>query len=190
MLEIQALKDFDVENIVIDKNFLFNIENKQKDNCKSQEERGKLLLIKDKPVLYWFTFPEGFQNQETIRNSFMDFSIKNNKKEYSSYEKDYKVSPLKHKRALSAIKNKFLNQDTNTLYVGKVKKDFWGRLATHSGWATSPKTAGLQLAFWYNFENFPPIKLNYITFEKEMDDFVSILEIELAKELKPLIGKK
>ena len=60
----------------------------------------------------------------------------------------------------------------------------------HSGWGTSPKTAGLQLPYWYDFEKYGNLTFNYIVLEKSMKYFVEVLEKELRNELKPLIGKK
>lgn len=190
LLETQALSGFEVKSIPINENFLFNIDKKGKEECQSQTEKNKLEYSKNLPVLYWFSFAEDFKDQEKLRNTFINFSRENNGKRYPEKNEINEDNQLNFRRAISAIRAKSLDVNTRTLYVGKVKKGFWGRLATHSGWATSPKTAGLQLKFWYDFNEFPSLQLNYITFEKEMDDFVSILEIELTKELKPLIGKK
>jgi len=65
-----------------------------------------------------------------------------------------------------------------------------GRLITHLGYSTSTQTAGLRLFHWYNVtEGLPSLKLNYIVYEREMEDLISILELDLARELKPILGR-
>ncbi|NHM04087.1 hypothetical protein [Flavobacterium celericrescens] len=190
LLKKQLSKEFKVETIKIDKDFFSSIPKEGMEEKQSEIEKAKIKAIKSNPVLYWFSFEENFNRQEELRNDFLDYTNIIKSKEYNSDYDNYRKNPLEYKRAVSAIKNKFENKSTETLYVGKVKKDFWFRIITHCGWAPSPKTAGLQLKFWYDFEKFPPLVLNYFVFDNDMDDFVSILEIELSKQLKPLIGKK
>ncbi|MEK8180766.1 hypothetical protein WMW71_10485 [Flavobacterium buctense] len=191
VLEEQCKKRFEVKTIYIDKHFFSNTPEKENDlDKKSQLVKLEIDSIKKNPILYWFSFDENFKGQEVTRNMFLEYSNAIKSKEYIADKEKYKTNPLSYKRAVSAIKDKFLNTETKTLYVGKVKKDFWFRIVTHCGWAPSPKTAGLQLKYWYDLEELPPLKLNYIVFDPIMDDFVSILEIELNKQLNPLIGKK
>ncbi len=102
------------------------------------------------------------------------------------YEKyiDFKKSGTD--RNLSGIKDK-PNLMTQTLYLGKVKNNIGARLATHFGYANS-KTGGLQLKYWAKQIDLK-LKVNILVFEDYLDDFINPLELELTKELKPLIGK-
>ena len=89
-------------------------------------------------------------------------------------------------RNKSGLKNN-PNIDTNILYVGKVKKDVGARLSTHFGYAHA-KTGGLQLRFWAKSIKLE-LKVHLIVFEDNLGDYINPLELELTKELKPLIGK-
>lgn len=89
-------------------------------------------------------------------------------------------------RNLSGIKDN-PNFETQILYIGKVKKNLGARLATHFGYANS-KTGGLQLKFWAKQIGLK-LKVNILVFYDNIDDFINPLELELTKDLKPLIGK-
>ena len=54
----------------------------------------------------------------------------------------------------------------------------------------SQQTAGLQLFHWYNIaEGLPPLNLKYIVFEEEMEDLIAVLELDLGRVLKPILGR-
>lgn len=129
-----------------------------------------LKKIKKRPILYWFSIDEKTINATTLRNKYKEF-------------KD-----LKPKRSSASYKVA-LDSNSKTLYVGKVKKDFHLRLVTHLGYSKNESTAGMQLFHWYNPEEFGNITLNYIAFNEDMNDLITILEMELARELKPIIGR-
>lgn len=78
--------------------------------------------------------------------------------------------------------------DSNILYIGKVEKDFWGRIVTHFGYNKSNGTQGLQLFHWA-----PPLglqlKLTAIEFQQSATSVIGILEKNLAKDLQPILGK-
>jgi hypothetical protein len=97
---------------------------------------------------------------------------------YKSYDND--------DRNKSGLKNR---KDFNTkiLYVGKVKKDLGARLSTHFGYAHS-KTGGLQLKYWAKDIKLK-LTVHLIVFDENIGDFINPLELELTKELNPLIGK-
>jgi hypothetical protein len=190
LLEVYS-NDFDIKEIPINREFFSEL-NSEITSEKSASTKIKEDLIKfnTSPVLYWFTFKEDFNNQKVLREDFEKFYYETKLLEYRQGKEHYKCKPLAFRRALSAFKTIPNDTTSTTLYVGKVKKGFWGRLSTHAGWATSPKTAGLQLKYWYDFDKYPELTLRYIVLDKKLDDFVSILEIDLAKKLNPLIGKK
>lgn len=159
----------DVVSLNVGKTF-YNEKYFTEDIRKSYEHRllfEKLQSI-NKPVLYWFTFHN--EQCSKIRSTYENY--KNNK-------------PIRNS---ASYKSNF-NSNSNTLYVGKVKTGFWGRLITHLGYSQNPKTAGLQLFHWYDCESFSNLTLNYIVFEKEMENLITVLEMELSRELKPILGK-
>ena len=98
--------------------------------------------------------------------------------------KDYKATNAS--KAVPAIKKHF--SKSKILYVGKVKKSLWARLVQHLGYYNVPRTQGLQLFYWANEMNIS-LKMNILEFETEMADYIGILESDLAKELKPILGR-
>jgi hypothetical protein len=172
ILKVSFCKDKDVNSLFIDEVF-FNSIYFDNDIRKSEQLKDifdHLKKIKE-PVLYWFEIDEGKINAEKIRNLYIEHLAKKSNRAISSYKKDF-------------------DRSSKTLYVGKVKSGFWGRLITHLGYHTSTQTAGLQLFHWYNVaDGLPSLKLNYIVFEREMEDLISILELDLARELKPILGR-
>jgi hypothetical protein len=146
----------------------------EKSNITTCEEHkhifGDLIKFKKKPILYWFSIDNEISNATRIRKKYMEFKeVKSNRASAS-----YKIH---------------IDSNSKTLYVGKVKKDFHLRLVTHLGYSKNKETAGMQLFHWYNPQEFGDIILNYIVFNEEMSDLITILEMELARELKPIIGK-
>jgi len=139
------------------------------------EDFIRLKNIKN-PVLYWYELNYS-ENNITIREKYIAYrnltKNSNNKVEY---------------RNTSSLKTK-PNYNTKTLYVGKVETSFWGRLVTHLGYSISEKTAGLQLFHWYNPALYGDITLNFIEFDEDMKHLIIVLEKQLAKKLKPLIGR-
>jgi hypothetical protein len=129
-----------------------------------------LLNIK-KPVLYWFEIDNFQTNAEIIRDLYLNHLKNKSGRNISSYKKNF-------------------DSNSKTLYVGKVKTGFWGRVITHLGYHKSEKTAGLQLFQWYNVaKGQPSLKLHYIVFENNMQNQIAVLEYELAQELKPILGR-
>ena len=139
--------------------------------------------------MYWLTFENELCNKEKLYNCYKETSINNSKQSFQKGYDIYREEGLKHRRVFSATKTKN-DFSTNTLYVGKVESEIWGRLAVHSGWGSSPKTAGLQLHYWYDFETYGNLVFNYIVLDEKLKYFVEVLEKEMRGKLKPLIGKK
>lgn len=119
------------------------------------------------PCLYYFTIESDHHADEII-----------------SRVQIYKNTP--GAKSVPAIKKNFPR--TKVLYVGKVKKAFWGRLVQHLGYYKVPRTQGLQLFYWTQNTNLK-LKLNVLEFEVEMADYMAVLEIKLAKELQPILGR-
>ena len=173
ILKSSASKEKEIYPLQIDSTFFndsfFNNDIRKSEQLKDVFDRLK--QIKN-PVLYWFEIDDTKINAEDIRKLYLDHLAK------------------KSNRTISSFKKKLVDVNTKTLYVGKVKTGFWGRLITHLGYHTSTQTAGLQLYHWYKVhEGLPPLKLNYIVYEREMEDLIAVLELDLARELKPILGK-
>ncbi|WP_304342930.1 hypothetical protein [Chryseobacterium koreense] len=95
-------------------------------------------------------------------------------------------SKTENSKAIPAIKKTI--PESNVLYVGKVKGNFWGRLIQHMGYYKVNRTQGLQLFYWAK-ELDLSLKLTVMEFESEMIDIMEVLESGLAKRLKPILGK-
>lgn len=120
------------------------------------------------PTLYWFEIISDVKPQQVIEKLV---AYKN--------ESSAKATP--------AIKAN-IGYDSKTLYVGKVKKAFWGRLVQHLGFYKVEGTQGLQLFYWAK-ELSLILKLNVIEFDHDMADFMPVFEYEFAKKLRPLAGR-
>jgi len=132
---------------------------------KLDEQNSDTYKINKKACLYFFEFPKG--QEEAILSMYKEYIDSNNDRNKSALKK----SP---------------HLDTNVLYVGKVKNNVGARLSTHFGYANG-KTGGLQLRHWVS--KLLTLTVNIIAFDENIGDFINPLELELAKELKPLIGK-
>lgn len=131
---------------------------------------SKLVKVEG-PVVYWIEITSPASNPDII-----------------SAVTKYKNSPDRS-RAVSAFSklNKH-KENSRILYVGKVKKDFWGRVIQHFGYYKTPATGALQLVHWTDGLDLR-FTYHYIKFKPEMADLVPIIEYGLAKKLNPIIGK-
>lgn len=125
------------------------------------------LKVLDGPCLYYFE----------ILSENLPLEIISKIKEYSLSE---------NSKSIPAIKKTI--PDSKILYVGKVKRHFWGRLIQHLGYYKVVRTQGLQLYYWTKQLNLN-LKLVVYEFEPEMVNLMEVLENGLAKHLKPIIGK-
>lgn len=191
VLEAQIEKLSIQPPIKIDDHFLFNKENKSTDEKASMIAKNRLEEIKNSPALYWITFDKEESNKSGVYNLYVESITNNLKKEFKTGKEHNLEKDLIFRRVFSSYKTKNEHDfRTQTLYVGKVENNLWGRLAVHSGWGTSPKTAGLQLRYWYDFHSFGDLTFNYIVFDNQLKYFVEVLEKELRNKLNPLLGKK
>lgn len=129
------------------------------------------------PVLYWFEIKTPEKLSENIRERY---NLYRDKIRGNYNHPDY--------RNTSSFK-KHLDPDSKALYVGKVEKNFLGRMVTHLGYSQSKKTAGMQLFHWFDPKEFGDITLNYFVFKNDMKYLISVLEKESAKQLKPILGR-
>lgn len=120
------------------------------------------------PVLYWFEILSDNTNDSII------VSLRGYKR-------------LKDHRAIPYFKESY-DRHTRILYVGKCKRDFYGRVIQHLGYFTTPTTQGLQLYHWAKDINLK-VRIHAIEFPNEMEDIMPIVESFFAKQLHPLIGK-
>ena len=120
------------------------------------------------PVLYWFEILPPTTNED-IRNA---------------------ISVYKHSteaKSVPALKLKY-SRESNILYVGKVKRNFWGRVIQHLGYYQVVRTQGLQLYHWARPLNLK-LRLHAYQFEPGMEDLVAVFELKFARLLKPITGK-
>jgi hypothetical protein len=120
------------------------------------------------PGLYWF-----------------EILSENTHEEIRQQLTEYKNKPSA--RANSAMW-RYTVPDSKHLYVGKVKKDISGRIVTHLGYNKNPHTSGLQLFHWAKGMNLS-LRLNTMEFISEMEDLMGIIELKVAQNLHPIIGK-
>lgn len=97
-----------------------------------------------------------------------------------------KYSDSENSKSIPAIKSKIV--ESKILYVGKVKRHFWGRLIQHLGYYKVNRTQGLQLFYWARELNLN-LKLTVFEFDADMINLMEVLENDLAKHLKPILGK-
>jgi hypothetical protein len=119
------------------------------------------------PCLYYFE----------IMSDNLSTAIVDRIREYSNTE---------NSKSIPAIKKAI--PESKILYVGKVKRKFWGRLIQHLGYYKVNRTQGLQLFYWTKELNLN-LKLVVFEFEPEMINLMEILENDLAKYLNPILGK-
>lgn len=101
-------------------------------------------------------------------------------------EKIREYANSENSKAIPAIKKTI--PESRILYVGKVKRHFWGRLIQHLGYYKVDRTQGLQLYYWTKELNLN-LKLVVYEFDSEMINLMEVLENDLAKHLKPILGK-
>ena len=120
------------------------------------------------PTLYWIEIVSDTDTKKIIE------AINN----YKASEKP---------KATPALKSN-IDYNTKTLYVGKVKGTFWGRLIQHLGFFKVNATQGLQLFYWTKHLSLT-LRFNILEFDNNMADTMTIIEYAFAGRLHPLIGK-
>lgn len=120
------------------------------------------------PVLYWFEIKSDIDS-DLVVNALKKFAKEN------------------HNRTTPFVKEK-INLGSKILYVGKVKRSFYGRVMQHLGYHKAAKTQGLQLYYWGKPLSLR-LKLHAIEFKVDMVDIMPAVEQYFAKTLNPLVGK-
>lgn len=156
-----------IRDFYIDCELLEDYNNVNITKSKQYEELFNDLCKLSGPCLYFFTIISEHSTLDLV-NDIVEYSKSENAKSTPAIKKNIPESKI--------------------LYVGKVKRYFWGRVIQHLGFYGTPRTQGLQLYYWTR-NNKLKLKLTVLEFESDMSDLLPILEIELAKQLKPIVGK-
>lgn len=119
------------------------------------------------PAVYWFEITSGHDSKE-IYNSVVE------------------LKKTSH-RNMPAFK-KHLKNYSSVLYVGKVKNNLAGRMLLHLGYNITASVQGLQLCHWPNKDGLK-LKLNVIYLPQDLDMIAGVFEVQIAKELNPILGK-
>ena len=114
------------------------------------------------------------------------FEIKSNHSKEDIIQKIIEYSLTEDSKKIPAIKSKV--EDSTILYVGKVKRAIFGRLIQHLGYFKTKGTQGLQLFYWAKNVNLD-LKFTVVEFENDMENLMNVLENEIAKKIKPILGK-
>jgi hypothetical protein len=128
----------------------------------------KQLMELTGPVLYWFEISSNHTAKQIIES-------------FRSYHKQIGSRPT------PALK-KGVRPDSQCLYVGKAKRYFYGRVIQHLGFEQGGSSQGLQLYHWANDIGLK-VKVHAYEFSPSMIELISVMEIELAKQMNPLLGK-
>lgn len=129
---------------------------------------SKLQEYEEFPALYLFEIDSAIEYYKIM--SAIDETIKNTNLNFPANNKNL--------------------QNTGILYIGKVKSCAWGRLIQHLGYHKNRNSHGLQIDFWAKKITQPlHLKFTIMFFNKEIADYIEILETALASKYKPIIGK-
>lgn len=120
------------------------------------------------PVLYFFEITSS-QDSGEVRECMRKYKMSEGSKSVPALKKGY-------------------HKTSKILYVGKVKRNFYGRVIQHLGYYKVVRTQGLQLFHWAKSYCLD-VRLHAYHFEPEMHDLVSIFELKFARDLKPIVGK-
>jgi len=91
-------------------------------------------------------------------------------------------------RASAALK-KSPPLNTNTLYVGKVKKNIEARIIQHLGYSYNSNTSSLQLK-WWACSIALNLNLQIFSFNNNVSPYIATFELPFSRVLNPLIGKQ
>lgn len=170
-LEIQSKNLSEILQFEIDCSLLREFLNE--DICKSEEFKDlleKLIKITG-PCVYWYKIASDNSGYQIVDA-------------FEAYKND-----AFRNRAIPALKTrKRINFNSEFLYVGKVKRNFYGRVIQHLGCFSVPQTQGLQLYYWAK-EIKLKLELNVVEFDRSMENLLPIIELEIADRIHPLIGK-
>lgn len=98
---------------------------------------------------------------------------------------DFKKSLI---RKTPAYNKGFNNWNTKVLYVGKAQANIAGRMIIHLGYEGRDNMQGLQLCHWKHIQSLR-IRLNVIYLSSSLSMLAQVFENQLAKRLKPILGR-
>jgi uncharacterized protein (DUF2249 family) len=128
------------------------------------------------PVVYWVQVLNNHNPNDIFQS-------------LSNYKEKFKQNKLTDGRVTPALKKQIDTNSKDTLYVGKVNKDFKGRLVPHLGYYhNSPYTQGLQLCHWAKQIELS-VSINYVILPHCLRELTGALEIKLSNQLHPIVGK-
>lgn len=142
-----------------------------RDSADFRELFEKLQKIKG-PCVYWY---EILQEQVPANEILQAF------KDYRDFEGGNRTVPALRSEDIFYSKS-------NVLYVGKAKREFYGRVMQHLGCHKHAHNQGLQLFYWAKKLNLK-LQLHVIEFDYSMENLLPVIELAVADNLKPLIGK-
>jgi len=172
ILNQEAQKHGEIKHFEIDCSKLKEFLNENILKSNDFKELFKILQKIKGPCVYWYQVVAPDITSTEIIDSFTAY--KNN---------------LDRNRAVPAISyKKSINNNSKYLYVGKVKRNFYGRVIQHLGCFNVQQTQGLQLYYWAKELNLK-LELSVIEFDSSMENLLPVIELAVAEELKPLIGK-
>ncbi len=118
------------------------------------------------PAVYYFEIVSKHEPNDIVK-SFEVYSTTPNSKTTPPVNRDFASSKI--------------------LYVGKAKKNMWGRLIQHLGYYKVNRTQGLQLYYWAR--HIPlTLRLVVFEFEPEMSNLIGLLEFDMALQVNPILG--
>lgn len=132
-------------------------------------------------------FIELFQQLAKIKGSclyFFEINSQHSKDEI--IEKIQSYSQTENAKVIPAIKSRV--EESKILYLGKVKKSIWARVIQHLGYYKVTRTQGLQLFYWAK-EARLDLKFCVYEFDNNMENLMNVVENEMSKKLKPILGK-
>ena len=144
---------------------------------------SNLNVHKDYPYVYWFEVTDHITCEE-IREIIRKYTDEIRNEIFLKVDKN-----SRNFYSVPAMTKHIKKRDSKVLYVGKVKKDLAGRLVPHLGYYhRSPNTQGLQLSRWAKDLNLN-LKFHFIRLPKELKELTSFYEFQIAKDLKPILGR-
>ncbi|MDP2419668.1 hypothetical protein [Sediminibacterium sp.] len=139
-------------------------------NCQMWDRFWKVNSDVTGPVIYWFSIADCEISNEQLLNEF----------------DNYRLSKL---RTTPPLSTNAKQSDSRVLYVGSCRSTrIRDRFFWHTGYYKESRTQGLQLCHWAIPLNLP-ILFQYIRLDPALKYLTNVYESELARVLKPLLGK-
>lgn len=159
---LSAFKDYEVETYDLDCNTLpLTLDEFNKKSAFITE----IATNYTKPAVYWFEITSESDTKEIY---------------------DFVAQQTNSDRKYPAYKKTFNNDESNILYVGKVKNNLAGRMRMHLGFERTGQ--GLQICHWPHKTGLI-LKLHVIYLPENLEMLANVFELKLASALNPILGK-